>query len=202
MLDVKRRGQYKKTKLIYGFGVNDSPMPVMTTVDGKRAKCQFYSTWHSMIKRCYDPIEHRNYPNYIGCTVFEDWKHFSNFKNWMLSQDWQGKQLDKDLLVKGNKHYSPSTCIFIDGRTNAFLTDRKRSRGEFPVGVNQNKGQPNYRAFCNDPYTNMRVHIGMFPTVELAHDAWKQQKHFYACKLAEEYTDERIKNALRNFYLS
>lgn len=192
---------YKKNKLIYGHGINDSIEKVSITIDGKIIKCPYYTTWHSMLKRCYDPIEHRNYPNYIGCHCVDEWHLFSKFKEWMTLQDWKGKQLDKDLLFRGNKLYSPETCVFISGRVNAFLTDRKRARGEYALGVGKNPWQTKYRAYCNNPFTNKRIGLGTHATIELAHEAWKTQKHKFACDLAGLEQDSRISDALRNYFI-
>ena len=60
-----------------------------------------------MLKLCYSPAHHKKYPSYVGCTVCEEWKTFSNFRRWMVTQNFEGRHLDKDLLVKDNLHYSP-----------------------------------------------------------------------------------------------
>lgn len=188
-------------KLIYGVGINDADYKVTQTVDGKATKCPFYSAWHSMLKRCYDPIEHKNYPNYIGCEVYEDWKYLSKFKLWMEGQDWEGKQLDKDLLVKGNKLYSPDTCCFLDSRINGFLTERQVSRGENAlIGASIHKASGKYRAYCNDPFTNKWEYLGLHVEQQVAHLAWKARKHYHALRLAEYEVDQRIKEALENRY--
>ena len=51
--------------------------------------------------------------------------------------DEKGKpfNLDKDILVKGNKVYSPSTCIFVPFEINGQFTKANTRRGSCPIGV-------------------------------------------------------------------
>ena len=76
-----------------------------------------YSHWRGMLMRCYDQKYLQKYPTYIDCTVCEDWLNFSNFQQWYNKNYYEipGETmcLDKDILVKGNKVYSPDTCIFV-----------------------------------------------------------------------------------------
>lgn len=97
-------------KKVRGVGINDSITPIHTVVNGKRAMCPFYRVWSNMLDRCYGNSELNGYDSVSIC---EEWLTFSNFKIWMEKQDWQGKQLDKDILSKGgSKTYSPSTAMF------------------------------------------------------------------------------------------
>ena len=50
----------------------------------------------------------------------------------MEQQDYDGKHLDKDLLVCNNKVYSPETCVFVPREINQFLTKSNNSRGKYP----------------------------------------------------------------------
>lgn len=92
-----------------------------------------------MLKRCYSESFHLRYPTYKGCETTAEWLTSSNFREWMLAQDWEGMQLDKDLLRPGNKLYSPETCRFIPGWLNNLFTDRGRGRGDFPLGVSKHQ---------------------------------------------------------------
>lgn len=106
---------------VCGVGINDSDYVVQKKetikgIDGKRKQrlvwiCPYYRAWQSMLVRAYSKSYHKRRPTYIGCSVSEEWKTFSNFKSWMEGQVWEGKQLDKDLLVEGNKVYSEETCV-------------------------------------------------------------------------------------------
>lgn len=95
-------------ELVYGVGVDDLDYPKKKLLpNGKYSFCPYYQRWRGMIRRCYSKAQLGKNPNYEGCTVCDEWLTFSNFKSWMEKQDWEGKELDKDLLVRGNKVYSP-----------------------------------------------------------------------------------------------
>lgn len=91
-----------------------------------------HSTWAQMLRRCYSTEWHNRFPTYIGCSVCDEWHNFSTFaqdiENLDGYQQWldykTGKtdvrmSLDKDLIVAGNKQYSPSTCCFVTQSENA-----------------------------------------------------------------------------------
>lgn len=190
----------KKNKLVRGVGANDADYPVYSTVSGKRVICTFYATWNGMLQRCYDANYQAVQPTYIGCTVCDEWLKFSNFKAWMETQSWQGKALDKDLLVRGNKIYSPDTCVFVDSATNNFTAGRAAARGEWPIGVHFFKRAGKFMAMCSNPFTRKREHLGYFNCPEQAHQAWSKRKHELALQVADIQTDERVANALRLRY--
>lgn len=201
---MKQRKLHKNTnKSIYGVGISDADYTVQPNVDGKMLVCSFYRVWHSMLNRCYSSKLQDKRPTYMGCTVCEEWLTFSNFKSWMEQQDWVGKQLDKDLLVEGNKVYCPQTCVFVDRVTNSFITDSAKNRGKYMIGVvyfkPDNKSRP-YRAKCNNPFTRKQEHLGYFATELEAHKAWQAKKHEYSCRLADLQQDSRVAEALRKRY--
>lgn len=186
--------------LIYGVGLNDANYHVAKSINGKLVKCPIYARWHNMLQRCYDQKWISRYPTYKGCVVCDDWLTFSNFKRWMEQQDWQGKELDKDLLVIGNKVYSPETCVFLDGVTNNFTTDRGAARGEWPIGVYFNKRVGKFMARCNNPFTRKQEHLGYFDCPSQSHQAWRKRKHELSCQLADLQTDQRVSSSLRTRY--
>jgi hypothetical protein len=186
-------------KLLFGECVNDSDDLVFSSVS--KLKCEYYKRWYHMLIRCYSKKYQEKMPTYIGCTVCEEWKAFSNFKEWMKRQDWQGKHLDKDIIVKGNKIYSPETCAFVEPATNTFTTDGSAARGGQPIGVSLHKRCKSYDAHCRDPFLKKLVHLGCFSNPIAAHEACRKKKHELACRLAENETDERVAKALRTRYL-
>lgn len=122
-----------------------------------------------MFTRCYGENHLLRNPTYEGCSVDQDWHLFSNFLKWMEEQDWVGKQLDKDILVEGNKVYGGDTCIFVDSNINQLFSTRSRGN-DLPCGVAHHKAGSKYQAYCN--LKGKRVHLGLFTcldTAELAH---------------------------------
>ena len=198
----------KRNKLVFGIGVNDADYNVRETetVDGKQKiiwMCPFYRTWTSMLQRCYSEKHQSTHQTYKGCSVCKEWMIFSNFKAWMENQDWEGKQLDKDLLKEGNKVYCPEYCVFVDRKINMFVTDSGVARGEYAIGVCWDKNASKFLSRCRNPLTGKREFLGHFNTELEAHIAWKKRKHTLACMLAEsEYcNDPRLTEALKTRYI-
>lgn len=186
----------KKTKLVYDVGVNDSDYPVNPSVNGVRVLCPYYSVWHSVLERCFSSVFLIKRPTYAECTVCKEWLVFSNFKAWMETQNWVGKHLDKDLLVIGNKHYSPETCVFVDPIVNTFLLDCKASRGKYMVGVCWSERDGKFSSRCRNGKRS--VSLGNHHSELEAHLAWREHKHKVACELADKQSDPRVTEALRN----
>lgn len=197
-------------------GINDADYVVVRKItvghrNGKRVRkilwtCPYYRTWSNMISRCYNNKALDLQPSYKGCSVCDQWLLFSNFRAWMETQDWKGKHLDKDLLVRGNKIYSPDTCVFISADLNTFLTDSSACRGEYPIGVSYKKKPKDMINDHSKPYTaQIRLgkgskHIGLFATPEEAHQAWLTAKLEQAKILAAEQSDPRVVKALIDRY--
>ena len=201
------RGVYKKSKLVYGVGVNDANYVTQKyeTVEGKRKQvwiCPFYRTWRSMIERCYSEKWHSHH-TYLDCVVCDEWLVFSNFKTWMEQQDWEGNHLDKDLLIRGNRVYSPSTSMFVHPKVNIFITDHGKARGDYMIGVYWDKNAGKFKSQCCNPFTKKKEYLGYFTDEREGHLAWKNKKHEFACMLAEsEYvSDSRLVEVLKTLYL-
>ena len=125
---------------------------------------------------------------------------FTNFKSWMIVQDWEGKQLDKDILFEGNNLYGPDTCVFVTRMTNMFTIDRGASRGDLPIGVHWRKAEKKFQSLCRNPFTKKQEHLGYFTCEQQAHEAWRKRKLDLAHELAAEQTDPRVAKALINRY--
>ncbi len=200
----------KPKKLVYGVGINDADyvtqrFETIGCADGKQKqklvwKCPYYSRWVDILKRCYSDKYQKRRPTYKDCTVSDEWLTFSNFKTWMSTQDWQGKQIDKDLLVEGNKVYSPETCVFVSGMVNSFTTDRGAARGEWLIGVCWNKRDGKFQARCRNPFTKKLEYLGCFDCEQEAHNAWRKRKLELAHELAAIQTYPRVAKALIDRY--
>jgi len=181
---------------VHGVGVNDTSGYVSSKVNGKKVFCPYYDRWKGMLRRCYSASEHKRSPSYIGCSVCDEWLLFSNFKKWMATQDWQGKQLDKDLLVQGNKIYSPECCLFVSKAINSLLTGDRSNKGDNPQGVSFNKCAKEYIA--NVFTKGKQVYIGSFCTSDLAFEAYKTAKYAIIKNAAMEQSDP-LKSALLRY---
>ena len=123
---------HTKTKRLYGVGINDADYMIGVNApadaEGRKLRvwiCPFYAAWRSMLARCYESPSKVYRPTYGACSVDPSWLKFSAFRSWMTTQPWEGNQLDKDILVPGNKVYGPDVCVFVSGDLNKFLLDRR-----------------------------------------------------------------------------
>lgn len=130
-----------------------------------------YRVWKDMIERCY--IRKRKTEAYIDCNVYDSWFNFQEFAEWCENQkgfgmkDWQ---LDKDLLVKGNKVYGPNTCAFVPSKINTILHTKESCRGDYPVGVTYLKKTGKFMSSINNTY------MGNYATYQEAHQRWQLEK--------------------------
>lgn len=191
--------------MVYGLGVNDADYPVSINarIGGKLKvlwRCNFYQTWAHMLDRCYSDKFQQRWPSYVGCAVAPEWHSFMGFRAWMIGQDYEGNQLDKDILIPGNKFYGPESCVFVPSHLNLFMTDHRAARGEWPIGVCLDKSVGKFMALCRNPATGKQENLGRFTDPADAHDAWRARKHEHACRYADMQTDPRIATALRTRY--
>jgi hypothetical protein len=199
-------------KLVQGVGINDAGynINIRETISKKGEKqkqrtiwaCPFYARWVNILTRCYSPSEHKRYPQYIGCSICDEWKLFSTFRKWMVSKEWAGKHLDKDLLICGNKIYGPDTCVFIPEKINAFLRTNINKVSKYPLGVHLDKKRDKFVANCKNPFRekNITEYLGTFDCPDKAHIAWKTKKYEHALRLSDSLNDIRASNALRIRY--
>tara|TARA_R110000822_G_scaffold236671_1_gene367242 strand:+ start:347 stop:937 length:591 start_codon:yes stop_codon:yes gene_type:complete len=171
--------------LVYGVGINDFKLK---TANGVKSKdlyaCHFYRTWSNMIRRCYSENFHKIKPSYKECTVCDEWLLFSSFKKWMSSQDWTGKQLDKDIINAGNKIYSKDNCMFVSREINSLLVDHKNRRGKYSKGVSLCIHSGSFRATCG-VYGKV-THVGYFKEERDAKKAYNEFKSLHVRRIAKE----------------
>ena len=184
---------------IYGIGINDSDSKVFTIKDGKKIPKVAYKHWFSMMSRCYGKVKEKE-PSYIGCVVCDEWLVYSNFKEWFDKNYIDGYHLDKDILVKGNKIYSPETCCFVPKEINNLLNKHSKDRGELPIGVT--KRGCRFAARFN--MIDVRKQIGYFKTPYDAFCGYKKEKESYIKKVAKEYYEKgaigkNVYDALMNY---
>lgn len=163
-------GEYKKSK------------------NGKMTKC--YSTWHNMLMRCYDKDFQEKNPTYKYCVVCEEWLNFQNFAKWYDENYYEIENeimcLDKDILIKGNKIYSPETCMFVPNNINILFTKNNRNRGKNPIGVSYHKRDDIYEANCHD-CDGKQIYLGRFKSKSEAFKIYKSFKEMIIKNAIDKY---------------
>lgn len=193
---------YDKRRPLYGVGVNDADYMVMK-YEGKGEerrttwRCPYYSRWVLILRRCYSEKAWVSGPTYKDCSVCDSCLLFSNFRKWMITKEYKGLHLDKDILVPQNKVYSPATCCFVPVRVNVFFCGANAIRGDYPIGVRLRSDEKKFTMECFNPFG--KRYSGSYETPEEAHLAWRDRKIYIAYKLSyTEGLDERIVNILRD----
>jgi hypothetical protein len=167
-------------KTVYGIGyIGEGDYKIK---DENNKMTPQYQCWSNIFKRCYDKTQLIKYPTYQGCEVYEKWHCFQTFAKWFDENYYECNDevmcLDKDILYKGNKIYSPYTCVFVPNRINVLFTKSDSARGDYPIGVSYYKITRKFQARCNIVNENKSCeHLGYFYTPEEAfYDGYKPFK--------------------------
>ena len=173
---------------VYGVGFND--VGFQPSIDGKTI--WQYHLWQSMMRRCFSEKVKQRYPTYKDVTCCDEWLSFANFFEWVNKEvGYKGKpegmELDKDIIVKGNKIYSPEFCSLVPQAVNSLVTDHGAGRGEFPVGVCFDKCRSKFKA-CLTCFGRQK-HLGYYTTIEAASFAYKVAKEAQIKIVATQYKD-------------
>jgi len=148
-----------------------------------------HTFWANMLSRCYLEKRHKHNPTYKNCSVCEEWHNFQNFGDWYDENHYEipGEKmcLDKDILQKGNKLYSPETCVFVPKSINNLVVNRVNDRGDCLVGVYYKKDRNKYVARISK---NGKTHvIGSFGNEYDAFLAYKREKEAHIKQVADKY---------------
>ena len=162
-----------------------------------------YDKWSGILRRCCDKKFQEKHNSYKDCIVDERWHNFQNFAEWFEesynSDVMQGRQLDKDILFKGNKIYSPETCCFVPQEINSLFVKRDNDRGRHCIGVNFNKRDKVYST--NIPIKNYKGKRNFKSELE-AFNLYKILKENYIKQKADEWKDlidPRVYEAMYNY---
>ena len=176
--------------------------------DGKYKSCdnykflKSYRCWESMLRRCYDKKLKERQPTYKDVICCEEWLNYQNFAKWYDENYYkiEGEQmaLDKDILIKGNKVYSPKTCCFVPKRINSLFVKNDAVRGSLPIGVRHGRTKKGYQTECN--ILNNPIYLGTFSTPEEAFKVYKEFKENYIKQVADEYKDKIPKKLYEAMY--
>lgn len=167
---------------------------------------QYFYSMHSRCK--VGGSMQKKQPTYVGCTTSEDFKDFQHFAGWCQNQIGYGTggyELDKDLVVLGNREYGEGTCTFIPQELNKFLNTRPAARGKCALGVSFHKRDLVYTSQVR--VSGKLVHLGYFNCESSAHRAYKAAKEAEAYRWYTRLTngefevDGRVVERLRTWVL-
>lgn len=146
--------------------------------------------WNDMNTRCYNDKLHDRFPQYSDCEVKFSSKE--DFYKWVdenyYTIDGEIIDLDKDILVKGNKDYGRDTCIFAPHSINTLFLSNKKGRGKYPIGVSYDKDRNKYRADFS--FNGNRIHLHRWNTPEEAFIEYKAYKEAFIKAVADRYKDK------------
>lgn len=165
-----------------------------------------YIRWHDMLSRCYNDKFHERQPQYTNCTVCEEWLNFCNFEKWYKEHYYETEDnsmdLDKDILFKGNKEYSPATCCIVPHSINTLFLTGKKSKGDLPLGVWFDRSKNKYRVgMC---YKGIHIKIGTFKSVDDAFSRYKVYKEDFIKDIAEQHKGlipDKVYQAMMNWQI-
>lgn len=197
-------------KPVCGVGIND--WVGSTYVKGKAIA--EYNLWTNVLKRCYSENLLEKRPTYRDVTMDNDWLYMTrfiddvskipNYDKWKTD----GWNLDKDILVKGNRHYSKDTCCFVPPHINNIFIKSNKIRGNLPIGV-QHVNYPSKSSSKTCGYYRVQLRIdgkvknaGHFKTVEEAFNQYKTLKEAEIKRVATLWKDviaENVYNAMMNY---
>lgn len=177
-------------KLVYGVGIVGTKY--LTKINYKHLK--EYDAWTNMLKRCFSEKFKSQRPTYKDTTCCNEWLLYENFYEWLHSQEnfdkWLNGSftLEKDIIVKGNKVYSPETCCLVPQNVNKLFTKRDATRGDLLIGVSKRKDK--FITKCCNPITNKRDFLGAYDTQEEAFNVYKIYKEKIIKQIAQEEYDK------------
>lgn len=163
--------------------------PARKTVKGRYLEDLALSSWKLMITRVCKDVA------YSDCEIIDSWLDYQNYAEFYYTDKYRKKGwcLDKDILVKDNRIYSPKTCCFVPNEINSYIANyrgiKNRQQKDLPVGVSLFKKQNLYRARVNDSITKKSI-VKYFKNAEDAAEAYKEMKKVQIVKLADKWKDE------------
>lgn len=187
--------------LVAGVGINDSQEPISK----QRKKIWEYSLWRNVLTRCYNQKFQMNCPSYVGVECSSEWLLFSKFSEDIHNipnnhrYEIEGWNLDKDILVKGNKIYSKETVCFVPKEINSLFTKSDATRGELPIGVHMVRDGVYTSSIRLD---GKKKNLGNFKSVLEAFDAYKEAKHTEIKRIANKWKgciDDAVYDALLHY---
>jgi len=163
-----------------------------------------FMTWKSMLTRCYNENQKLKTPTYKYCVADKSWHNFQNFATWYEKNYYEINNeimaLDKDILCKGNKIYSPETCVFVPQKINSLFTKCDKARGKYPIGVYFDDDNGKFISTCRNTLLNNKVYLGSYSDQNEAFQRYKVYKEKHIKEVADYYKDKIPKKLYDSMY--
>lgn len=125
---------------------------------------------------------------YIDCYMCDEWANDKElFIKWFETNFVEGFEIDKDIIKKGNREYSPSYCRFVPRPINEVIRADKVKPNGIPQGVHFDNERRKYRAGVS-VFGKVKK-LGRFDDLKSAMNAYKIAKERYIKTLANKYRD-------------
>jgi len=181
---------------IFGIGHLGEGMYSQPRRDGVEA---IYKIWCGILNRCYGAKFHSKH-TYEDVVLCKDWCNFPNFTKWyeenFRPEIMEGWHLDKDILIKGNKVYSPENCTFVPKEINGLFVKHNKLRGKYPIGVHKQRD----RFVSQISIKRVIKHLGYFDTPEEAFQAYKTAKEAYIKEMANKWRGQITEQCYQAMY--
>lgn len=155
------------------------------------SKDDAYYVWYHIIERCYKPTRRKADESYMDCKTCNEWLIYQNFAEWYNSNLYDCPEtlmVDKDLFGTKDGYYSPETCVLVPKTLNlaliASLKNSKTNRNKnLPIGVQKQDNRFITYLSMGDSCKC----LGMFKTVQEAHNCYLSAKGKYLLTLLKDY---------------
>lgn len=192
----------KKNGVIHGWGINDADYKT-SLMYPTPWECPIYARWRSMFNRCKGkPRPTRAYDN---CEIDEKFKYLSDFIAWSKTEGFSPENsklahLDKDIKIRGNKLYSPDTCVFVPRTINSIIVDLGKQNEDYPAGVIKRKSNWTGKPFLTGCLMNKgkMQYLGVRETPEECHALWQSAKAEIILDLLPEYKQFCIDTGIKH----
>lgn len=177
---------------VWGWGVNDANYPVAVRPDpsirGKSDTCLYYARWNTMIGR----VRSGKKPTYIGCSINDHFRHFMEYREWCISNGLSYSnrkyvEIDKDILIPGNREYSKEGCSLVTGELNRILHTCDSKRGDYLLGVKLDSRSSEKKYIVTVSKKSKTQYVGVYRKEEDAHKSWQIAKAEHIDSVLAEY---------------
>ena len=151
------------------------------------------------MERCYSEKRRDKHMTYRDVYLCDEWCNFQVFAEWVddnyYNVEDERMHLDKDILVRGSRVYSPETCLIVPQRINMmFMSKEKKTDPDLPNAI--------YRCVNGYKSAYRGKSLGVFKTLDEAIEKQEKTKRIHIRNVADEYKDrisEKVYKALYNW---